>query len=239
MRADTNVKALSNHDHNRQDLDRNEDIMPEIVAAVIGGFVGLFTALISSYLTNKNMRAVSASDLQSRTVQLSKQLEAQSDQLKDEIAIRLEDLRQTQALEVLKKRLEVYPRLYGIIANYGRSWEVAGKPFNNAWAKEFRDALLACNADTGVFFSDNVYLAYGALRNKLDEVEAATRAGGVAKREHILEIYAIIRARDEWDGRGLGTFMKDDLGGFLLGAISMRRKDDQIRYKQAMHSGTP
>ncbi len=191
--------------------------MEAIWAALISA-AGVLGAAVVSYLVAR-----------SRTRTTEKQLA-------EEVSSRLHELEQSQLLELTRKRLEVYPDLYAAISDYGRSWELRGKRFDRRWADEFLEALLACNSRAGVFFSDDVYEAYGSLRDQVEWIRDNTAHDDEADEHHVNEVLAIIR--NKFDGRGLATFMKDDCGGFRLGSLSVRPTGDNVRrYKRALGVG--
>jgi hypothetical protein len=146
----------------------------------------------------------------------------------EEIAQRLrseqEGARQIQLTEVLKKRIETYPALYEVLMVYGRNWELEGKPRDHAWADAFLRALLDVNAKTGAFFSVRVYHWFVELRALLEELRQTLMDGGVASEAGIDRLYDVIRGpmKPSGDSRepGLGSFIKDELGSYVLAIVS-------------------
>ena len=135
------------------------------------------------------------------------------------IRVSLETARQEQLTEVLKKRAETYPHLYAVISDYGRSWTLRGKQRDRNWAEEFLEALLTINARYGVFFSSDVYAAYGSLRDCLVFIIRNFEANTPLKPQEMEEqIYNVIRGEN---GRpGLGSWLKDDLASYVPPIVS-------------------
>jgi hypothetical protein len=197
--------------------------MTGILAALISGGVALVVGVLTVLVTQGNTRRQLAIEADKRDIEAGKLTQARED-----LEARVEALRQSQIIEIVKKRIDTYPYLYRVIADYGRNWKLRGKLYDNDWASRFLEELITCNAKYGVFFSDDVYIAYSDLRTLLEDIRTTTSPSGSATDEQIAELYSILRNKYK-GGRGLGTIMKDDVGGFLLGALSARRLDQQLR----------
>ncbi len=183
-----------------------------IIAALISGAIailGVFASLISARwqigLQKKEL------DLKAR------ELDTATKQLHSE----LENLRQTQFTEILKKRLDVYPMVWASVIKYTLHWKRdKNNPRDLEWVKEFLEQLTICNSEAGVFFSQAVYERFNELRNSLMKIETQLTAG-----KHI----------DAWDLKtpdriflgengkgGLATFLKDDLGSYRDAVVQAR-----------------
>lgn len=132
----------------------------------------------------------------------------------------LEVLQQTQFTEILKKRLEVYPKIWEIVMTHTLNWQSNNKVRDYQWVKEFLEQLTACSAEVGVFFSQAVYVRYIDLENILINLEKKL-SEGVKVEEFELFMPDRIFVGENNDG-GLATFLKDDLGSYRDAIIQAR-----------------
>jgi len=182
-------------------------ISAQVVAALVSALVSLLVATLS-YRQKARELDLAVNTLQLRVAEMEQ---------------RFETVRQEQLAEIVKRRAETYPSLYGIVAEYGRSWEVGGKPRDRQWAQQFLDALLANNARNGVFFSNRVYREYGKLRDLLVDIRARVGENEAATAAQVEAMYSIIMGVPQPDGGrapGLGSYLKDDLGSYVDSASS-------------------
>jgi hypothetical protein len=218
-----------------------EQLGPEVMAAIISGgislLVGVVTAGVSIIVARQN--AVSASTLKTRElltqVELkTRELSDQAEQKLRELRSHSESMRQAQMTDIVRKRIETYPKLYEIISIYGRNWELEGKVRDRAWASAFLMELINNNAVNGAFFSNVVYVWYGILRSFLEELlkNEDFAIKGEASKKQEAKLYAIIRGPEiQLKGEkhlfpGLGSVIKDELGSYIVSAISVTHSDD-------------
>jgi hypothetical protein len=209
----------------------------EVLAAIIGGGAGLLGALIAFWaarLTAKTELVFTRKQLEAETRRAESEIRAQLRATEADIYTRFKELEQSQLTELVKKRLEAYPQLYEIIARYGRNWQLLGKAFDLAWASQFLNELVECNARIGVYFSDDVYIAYGQLRDRVTMIRDRISDGNEASEEEIEDVLAIIR--NKYWGEGLGTYMKDDCGTFRFGSLVARSQADEDRLRNRLEA---
>jgi len=125
-----------------------------------------------------------------------------------------EALRQTLMKDVLARRMNAYAALWRVFITYERNWDIEERPLTTEWAEEFLRALNACNAEHGVFFSQQVYVPFYQYRQILVDIARRARKGEVITDE---DIKALRKAStfgvDEYPS--LATAMKDDLGSYM------------------------
>lgn len=206
----------------------------EVTAAVIGGLAGLLTALFAALLTYRQQSSRLSHEsreaekrLKAEESRATNAIDAQLRTARAEISTRFEELRQSQISELIRIRLKVYPQLYAVISDFGRSWTLRGKPYDKEWAASFLEKLLQCNAAIGVYFSDDVYVSYGELRDAVLRARDTTADGDEVNGQYVNDVLAIIRNR-YW-GRGLGTYLKDDCGTFQFGSLVAREPTQLLR----------
>lgn len=210
---------------------------PTVVAAVVSGIVAVFVSAISTLasftIARRQLTAEAenkSKDLNVQTKLKIEEINSQADLKKLEISLESEIMRQAQMLEVVKKRIETYPKLYEIISVYGRNWEIEGKPRDLIWASSFLKALIEHNAVSGAFFSDVIYRWYGALRSRLETLVSELQERNVTEDE-MAEIYDVIRGPkvkfcdEEVQAPGLGSLIKDELGSFITAVVSARHSN--------------
>lgn len=222
---------------------------PEILAALISALIALIGYLVTTDRTRREISVekrklelsldeldVKKRDLEIKSQAINSQIESAArelelkreelDTLRSQLEQGLEDMRQEQFAEILKRRLDAYPKIYQALQKYNRIWRFSGAPLDHGWAKQFLEAMLDCNAAYGVLFSQSVYSSFADLRNFLYELEERLRDGGTATEEDIERIDGVIsgplnEAKTK-RGPGLGSYMKDDLGSYRTIAISAR-----------------
>ncbi len=218
-------------------------------AALISAFIALIGYLITTEKARHQLRVeqekvkialadlkIKERDIDNKTREVEAQIRNTESDLKlkerelltlrVQVMQRLDEIRQQQFLEVLRSRLEAYPKIYSMLQEFNRIWRYSKKPLDHEWAKLFLESILDYNAHYGVLFSQDVYSAYAALRDVLYDLEFKLRNGGVASDEDIEVIDGIISgplndSRTKRD-KGLGTYMKDDLGSYRKLFISAR-----------------
>ena len=123
-------------------------------------------------------------------------------------------LRQMIMKDILARRMDAYAPLWKVIMTYGRNWAVENKVVDSNWANEFLSALNTCNAEYGVFFSENVYQPFFAYRKRLSEIANRGKSGETISRRDLLELEKI-STQGLADTKTLAGAMKDDLGSYI------------------------
>lgn len=208
---------------------------PEILSALISALIALIGYLITTDKTRKEL-GVKKAELEIKTKTLNTQIESAANELKlkrdemetlrSQLKQGLEDMRQEQFVEVLRRRLDAYPNIYYTLQKYNRIWRFSGAPLDHGWVKQFLDSILECNASYGILFSQSVYSSFADLRNILHDLEARLKDGGTATEEDLEKIDRVISGPlndiKTKRGPGLGTHMKDELGSYRNIAISTK-----------------
>jgi hypothetical protein len=129
---------------------------------------------------------------------------------------------QSQFSEVLRKRIEIYPRLWSIHIRYETNWELDRRPKTGGWAREYLDALNDLNVEGGVFFSQALYEKFFQLRAQLDAAAQQMPADALIPPDRVAAIHDIVygKAGDP----GMSTIEKDDLGSYRPIELQRRRE---------------
>jgi hypothetical protein len=186
-----------------------------IISALISStvaIVGVFTSIIIARWQSK---------LQTKELNL-KALELNSSLKKLEADY--EALRQEQFTEILKMRLETYPKLWKILLKYGHYWKYEGKLQDNTWVKEFLIELRECNAQIGIYFSQALYEKYFEYYCALVEIEFKFSKGKHVLPEELDSLDMIFLGNG--NRPGLATILKDDLGSYRSIALQRREVDN-------------
>lgn len=130
-----------------------------------------------------------------------------------------EQNRQTQLLEVLKKRIECYPALWDVVISHTVNWPYTGAPRDWRWAESFLQGLDRWNAGHGVFFSAAANVRFKQLRGALVAISAGLDEGGVVTESSFRNLYYIVAGDPETGERGLTTYLRNDLGSYRVAAI--------------------
>ena len=128
---------------------------------------------------------------------------------------------QTQFRDILKKRIEVYPKLWSISIRYETNWTIEDKPKDREWAQQYLEELSAFNVEGGLFFSQALYSRFHELRTALIQAMSQTSPGDVVNDQLTTKIRNIVYGNG---GPGLSTHLKDDLGSYR--AITLQRRMD-------------
>jgi hypothetical protein len=127
---------------------------------------------------------------------------------------------QTQFTEIIKKRVEIYPKLWRIHIHYETNWTLEGKLKTGEWAQEYVEALNEFNLEGGLYFSQDLYERFVELRRALYEARDKTLPGEVVPRSDTQKIREIVYGGK---GRaGLSTHLKDDLGSYRFTFLQRR-----------------
>lgn len=139
---------------------------------------------------------------------------------------KLNELKQTQIGDILKKRIECYPSLWSLCQeNITRpKFSERATQIPDGWASTLSDKLEDWHRDHGVFLSQSSYKALHRLRKKA-RIFAEESDAAAAAAQPLAELEAIWTSGffDEREGRnydGLATSLKKDLGSYTQAALS-------------------
>jgi hypothetical protein len=153
--------------------------------------------------------------------QKAKELELKQAEL-DKVGIKLQaeafSLQQNFMKDVIARRMNAYAAVWRVIIEFGLNWKIEGKSIDNDWATEFLLALNKCNAEHGVFFSEDVYRSFFAYREVLIDIVKRTREGGEVSEAEV-DVLTVISTKGLPGMKSLAGALKDDLGSYLALAI--------------------
>ena len=130
-----------------------------------------------------------------------------------------EALRQNMMRDILAKRMAACAALWKVFITYERNWMLDHKAFDLAWVKRFTNELNACNAEHGVFFSQDVYKAFFKYRSCLYDLLERLRSNGELSEADLHGLVEISTTGIEGEVVSMATAMKDDLGSYMKVAI--------------------
>ncbi len=183
---------------------------PPVLSALIAGVVSLGGVVVAWY-SSRHQLATRLAELDLKRVELenvSKRLLAEA-----------EALRQNLMRDILAKRTSAYAALWKVFITYERNWRLEQKSFDLAWSEAFLRELNTCNAEHGVFFSQQVYVPFFEYRRRLLEIVALLRAGRDVGQDELDTLVEISTVGIQGKLVALGTAMKDDLGSYMKVAI--------------------
>ncbi|MGY0020897.1 hypothetical protein [Streptomyces sp. cg35] len=126
---------------------------------------------------------------------------------------------QAQFQEIIKKRVEYYPKLWKIHIHYETNWTLSARPKTREWAEQYVQALNEFNLDGGVFFSQPVYMKFFELRRYLYQAIEATPPGAEVPSELTRRIQEAVYGGPGYEP-GLSTYAKDDLGSYQTASLA-------------------
>ena len=95
----------------------------------------------------------------------------------------------------------------------------------------------------GAFFSEMVYIRYGALRSSLERLTKDLADGPKATEDEMEWIYDIIRGPlfrfgpdKEQRLPGLGSFLKDELGSYITAVVSAAHHEYPEFLREMLHN---
>jgi hypothetical protein len=179
-----------------------------IIAAAISGIIALI-GVIASLAVARQQSALQDKELALKAKEI--------ENLTQRFEAEFESLRQTQLTEVLRKRIDTYPKLWKVLITYTTNWGIAQNPRNLEWVKSFLAALNECNVETGIFFSERVYKKFFDLRAALIKLEQKMSTGQALDEQDFWLPDRICLGSD--GEAGLSTYLKDDLGSYGNTAI--------------------
>jgi hypothetical protein len=181
-----------------------------IISALIAGAVSLAGASLTLNQSKRNLAAKLAElDLKREELQsLGKRLVAES-----------EALRQNIMRDILAKRMSAYAALWKVFITHERNAILERKSLDLAWAEAFIRELNICNADHGVFFSQQVYAPFFEYRRRLLEIAERLRSGHAIGPPEIDSLVECSSKGVQDKMLSLATAMKDDLGSYMKVAI--------------------
>ncbi|MER5948276.1 hypothetical protein ABT127_19700 [Streptomyces sp. NPDC001904] len=130
---------------------------------------------------------------------------------------------QTQFQEIIKKRIECYPKLWEIHIRYETNWALADRPKTREWAEQYAHELNNFNLTGGVFFSQPVYVRFGELRHYLSQAVHDTPPGAEVSPELTYKIRLSVYGGPGY-GDGMSTHLKDDLGSYQSVSLTQAGK---------------
>ncbi|MCF8337922.1 MAG: hypothetical protein K9I74_08060 [Bacteroidales bacterium] len=114
---------------------------PEIIAALIAGFVSILVSILTFLLSKRHFK-----------------LKLQSE---------IDSVKQQQYLPVLTERLKSYPLLWNILIANGFNKIIKEEQLDKQWLNTFWNELLKCNEQIGYLFSQPLYERFHAFMNVL------------------------------------------------------------------------
>lgn len=186
-----------------------------LLTAIISGSIALLGVIISASITRAQYRIqhkFQAKELELKT----KEFELITNQLTAEY----ESLKQSQYTEVLKKRMEIYPLIWGVMVDYMINWKLEGKSRNADWVNELLVAINKCNSSIGVFFSQDFYSKFATFRHILIGIKIKCDNGVPVSDDDLQELDFLYFGSKE--SSGLSAILKDDLGSYGESAIQKR-----------------
>ena len=184
---------------------------PAIVSALIAGGVSLITSIIGFvilWITSHQRMILKIREIKN---------------IEKTIIGELERLRQTQFIEILKKRIEIYPKLWSILIRYETNYVINEKLKNRLWACKYLEELNEFNIEGGLFFSEELYIMFDSLRATLIAAINETRDGELIREELVnkirKEVYGISRKH-----LGLSYHLKNSFGSYVPVAIQLQEK---------------
>ncbi|MFJ9806835.1 hypothetical protein ACIRTB_01155 [Streptomyces sp. NPDC101158] len=130
---------------------------------------------------------------------------------------------QTQFQEIIKRRIEFYPKLWKIHIHYETNWTLAGQPKTREWAEQYAQELNDFNLEGGVFFSQPVYIKFHELRSHLYLAMEVTQPGAEVSQELTHKIRQSVYGGPGY-GPGMSTHVKDDLGSYQSASLARAGK---------------
>ncbi|MGB8215826.1 MAG: ATPase domain-containing protein [Candidatus Methanoperedens sp.] len=194
---------------------------PQIMAAIIAVIISAIGVFLNFWISLKKLKE--------KKQELDAQLKIQFDKMKNEVALKQRELeqellilRQKQMMEILKKRIEVYPKLWAINLKYWRNWYLLGKKRDKTWINNWLAELNEFNEHNGLFFSGELFEKFSDLRDILTETNEFLEKNNQIPQEKLFQISEVISGKS---GPGLSTIMKDDLGSYS--GISFQKRDER------------
>jgi hypothetical protein len=181
-----------------------------VISALIAAAVSLAGVAVALYSSNHQLRTkVAELDLKRQELDaIGMKLQAEADAL-----------RQNLMRDILAKRMLAYAALWKVFISYERNWLLEQRPFDLSWAETFLRELNACNAEHGVFFSQQVYEPFFEYRSRLLLVLAHLRSGNEVGEDKISSLIEVSSTGIQGKLLALGTAMKDDLGSYMKVAV--------------------
>ncbi|MCI3243150.1 hypothetical protein [Streptomyces spinosisporus] len=126
---------------------------------------------------------------------------------------------QTQFQEIIKRRIEYYPKLWKIHIRYETNWTLSGQPKTREWAEQYAQELMDFNLEGGVFFSQPVYAKFYELRSDLYQAMEITQPGAEVPRDLTHKIRQSVYGGPGY-GPGMSTHIKNDLGSYQSASLA-------------------
>ncbi len=201
-----------------------------LISASLAAFISLVGIIVNFFISKNqiknNTHELKLKELEINAIQENfkdemsvkgKQLENTQKQLESE----LEELKQNQMQSIIEKRLEAYPMLWSIHIKYETNWTFEKKNKDRDWALEYVNALNEVNVKYGLFFTQDLYQKFFELRKELYlAINGADNETLEIPEELITNIRRIVYG---YNGPGLSTIEKDDLGSYINVAVAKRK----------------
>ncbi|WP_030771571.1 MULTISPECIES: hypothetical protein [unclassified Streptomyces] len=130
---------------------------------------------------------------------------------------------QAQFQEIIKMRIECYPKLWKIHIRYETNWTLAGQAKSREWAEQYAREINDFNLEGGVFFSQPVYAKFHELRALLYQAMEATEPGAEVSQDLTNKIRQSVYGGPD-HGPGLSTHINDDLGSYQSASLVRANK---------------
>jgi len=190
--------------------------MNGLYTALIAGGVSIIGTLVTYISVKGNLKAkINELKLKESEI-IIKQKEFEN--TAKNIELHLETLKQNQLSEIVKKRINVYPKLWKIIISYGTEWVFEEKKYDIEWAKNYRNELREYNKEYGVFFSQEVYNSFFYLRQGLTKIIKKHTLNNTISQSECAKLYELI-INITTMCEPLSVVMKDDLGSYSKSII--------------------
>ena len=194
---------------------------PIVIASLITAFASIVGAIVVLWNGRRQLF------VKLKEIELQQQ---QLERLSEDISNKMASLQQEQLRDVLKKRLETYPKVWGTIQSYWQHWCYDKKKLDVDWANDFLKELYECSEQCGVLFSEPVYRRFHEFRSELRLIRSELKHGRDLENFH-RQILDKIWFGDPIDGPGLATELKNDLGSYQLSAIQSIHWKNRVNSK--------
>jgi len=194
-----------------------------IVAANISASVAVVGVIVSIWSTQRKVR------LETRKVRLeTRKLNLEANTKAHNLVLDIqklqkdfETIRQAQFSETLRKRLDSYPKVWGVIHNFTINWN-EDSPRDLHWVESFLTSINQVDTEYGVFFSEAVYQRFRQLQDLLFEMKQRL-SKNPTKPVSFVELKMVDTIfRGSPRTPGLAAFLKDDLGSYRDLSIQAR-----------------
>jgi hypothetical protein len=193
-------------------------VLAAIIAALISALAAVLTFVASRWQMRGKLLELELKKTELENTASAKMLEldlkrGELEKTGAKLQAEAEALRQTLMRDVLAKRMAAYAELWRVFITYERNWLLEQKSFDQQWASAFLLELNLCNANHGVFFSEEVYKPFFEYRERLLRLVAKTKSGNAISQDDIAGLMEVSTLGTPGK-KSLGGAMKDDLGSY-------------------------